>query len=77
MQVARIREEATKALAEAGYEAGAAMWIDGPNRLVLSVRGQLCKVDLPGGMRRAKFERAVGYLMGLAEGARILDKVTP
>lgn len=50
------------------------MWIDAPNVLVLSVRGQVCKVDLPGGMSRVRFERAIGYLMGLAEGARIHER---
>jgi hypothetical protein len=30
-------------------------------------------VKLPGGMARAKLERAIGYLQGLAEGARIKE----
>ena len=74
MTIAKIRDRASAALSEAGYAPGSWTWIKGPNRLVLSVRGQLCTVDLPGGMGRAKLERAIGYLQGLAEGARILDR---
>jgi hypothetical protein len=74
LTVDKIRSEAVKALEEAGYQPGSFMWIDAPNVLVLSVRGQVCKVDLPGGMSRVRFERAIGYLMGLAEGARIHER---
>lgn len=71
MTIVRIRAGAAAALQEAGYRTGSYMWIDKPNVLVLAVRGQICKVGLPGGMSRAQFERAIGYLMGLAEGARM------
>ena len=74
MKISDIRDLASAALSKAGYAPGSWTWIKGPNRLVLSVRGQLCTVDLPGGMGRAKLERALGYLEGLAEGARILDR---
>lgn len=74
MTVQRIRDLASAALSEAGYSAGSWVWVDGPNRLVLSVKGQLCTVKMPGGMARARLERAIGYLQGLAEGARILDR---
>ena len=73
MPIAKIRDVASAALSEAGYAAGTWAWIDGPNRLIQSVRGQLCTVKLPGGMARAKLERAIGYLQGLAEGARIKE----
>lgn len=72
--ISKIRECATAALSEAGYKAGSWTWIAGPNRLVLSVHGQVCTVALPGGIARAKLERAIGYLQGLAEGARILER---
>jgi hypothetical protein len=76
VKIDKLRADTENALKEAGYQAGSWTWVEGPNRLVLSVRGQLCTVKLPGGMGRHKWERAIGYLQGLAEGARILDRVT-
>lgn len=73
MTVAGIRAKTATALAESGYQTGTWTWVSGPNRLVLSVRGQLCTVAMPGGMGKARWERCIGYLQGLAEGARIRD----
>jgi hypothetical protein len=74
LTVQKIRTEAAKSLKEAGYRDGSWIWLDGPNRLILTFRGAVCIVKMPGGLGRAEFARVVGYLQGLAEGARILER---
>ena len=58
-----IRLATQDALRAAGFPTGSYAWIDKPNRLVVSVGGQI-KIITLGGMSKSKLERTLGRIEG-------------
>lgn len=62
MRIAKLRAQTEVALEAAGFSRHSFVWVDNPNRLIVSVAGRVRVVEL--GYGAAKMQRALGRIEG-------------